>query len=191
MKVEDIFGDLPTLETDRLILRKIKKHDIEDMYLYGSNEEVAKYVTWDAHKSLSDTEAFMNYALAKYKNKDVAPWAIQYKENGKMIGTIDFIWWKPKHYSAEIGYVISQDYWGMGICTEAAKEMIKFGFEKMNLVRIQAKCMLENIGSEKVMEKIGMVYEGTLRKEMVIKQQHQDLKVYSILLEEFEDRRQP
>ncbi len=103
-----------------------------------------------------------------------------------MIGTIDFVSWNQHHGNAEIGYALSRDYWGKGICTEAAKEIIAFGFERMDLMRIQAKCMVDNIGSAKVMEKVGMTYEGTLRKAMKIKQEHVDLNVYSILLEEYQ-----
>ena len=52
MEIEKIFGDLPTLETERLILRRITLDDVDDMFLYGSNEEVSKYVTWNTHKTL-------------------------------------------------------------------------------------------------------------------------------------------
>ncbi len=105
-----------------------------------------------------------------------------------MIGTVDFVSWHPNHNSAELGYVLAQPYWGKGTTTEAAKKLIGFGFEKMDLVRIQARCFVENIGSERVMEKVGMTFEGTLRKAMFAKGKHQDLKVYSILKEEFYSR---
>jgi ribosomal-protein-alanine N-acetyltransferase len=185
MEIEKIYGDLPVLETERLILRKITLEDVEDMYSYASNEEVSKYVTWNTHRTLSDTKEFVEFVLNQYENKKVAPWGIEYKENGKFIGTIDFVWWQPNHKSAEIGYVISKDYWGKGITTEAAKEVIKFGFEKMDLVRIQARCFVENIGSQRVMEKVGMSFEGIIRKGIFVKGKHRDLKVYSILKEEF------
>jgi ribosomal-protein-alanine N-acetyltransferase len=185
MKVEKIYGDLPILETERLILRKITFEDIEDMHLYGSDEEVSKYVTWNTHETISDTKGFVEFVLNKYENKQVSPWGIEYKENGKFIGTIDFVWWQPDHKIAEIGYVISQNYWRKGLTTEIAKEIIKFGFEEMNLVRIQARCDVENIGSARVMEKAGMSFEGIIRKGIFVKGKHRDLKMYSILKEEF------
>ena len=185
MEIEKIFGDLPTLETERLILRRITLDDVDDMFLYGSNEEVSKYVTWNTHKTLSETKEFINFVLNKYEKNQVAPWGIEYKENGKFIGTIDFVWIQPKQKSAEIGYVISQEYWGNGLAAEAAKEVIKLGFEKMDLVRIQARCDVENIGSSRVMEKVGMSFEGIIRKGIYVKGKHQDIKMYSILNEEF------
>jgi [ribosomal protein S5]-alanine N-acetyltransferase len=185
MEIEKIYGNLPTLETKRLKLRKITLEDVDDMYYYGSNEDVSKFVTWETHKTLSDTKQFIEFVLNNYENKKVSPWGIEYKENGKFIGTIDFISWNTHHKIAEIGYVISQDYWGMGIATEAANELIKFGFNNMDLVRIQARCFVENKGSARVMEKIGMSFEGINRKGFFSKGKHQDIKMYSILKEEF------
>jgi [ribosomal protein S5]-alanine N-acetyltransferase len=191
LEMSKIFGDLPTIETDRLILRKITLADVEEMYSYGSNEEVSKYVTWETHKTLSDTKQFVEFVLGQYENGKVAPWGIQYKENGKFIGTIDFVSWNIPHQFAEIGYVLSQDYWGKGIGTEAANELISFGFQYMDLVRIQARCFVENIGSERVMEKVGMSFEGIIRKGMLVKGKHWDLKMYSILKEEYSVRQIP
>ena len=185
MEIKKIYGDLPVLETERLILRKITLEDAEAMYSYGCNEEVTMYVTWDTHRTLSDTKEFIEFILTQYENKKVAPWGIEYKENGKFIGTINFLGWQPNHNIAEIGYVISQEYWEKGITTEATKKIIEFGFGKMDLVRIQARCFLVNIGSQRVLEKVGMSFEGTTRKGMFVKGKHQDLKVYSILKEEF------
>ncbi|WP_062106760.1 GNAT family N-acetyltransferase [Bacillus niameyensis] len=185
MEIEHIYGDLPSLETERLLLRKVTMKDLHDIHHYGSDHEVSRYVTWDTHRSLADTEAFIQFVLERYENSQEGPWGIEWKENGKLIGTIDFFSWKPRHGHAEIGYVLSRDYWGAGIMTEAVREVVRFGFEKMDLVRIQARCMEENVASSRVMEKAGMSFEGVLRKVMYIKGKHRDLKMYSILKEEF------
>jgi len=184
MEIEMIYTDLPNLETERLILRKVTADDLEDMYLYASNEDVAKYVTWNTHKTITDTKEFFEFISNKYENHQVAPWGIELKETGKFIGTVDYVWWQPSQKMAETGYVLSKDYWGKGITTEAVKEIIRFGFNEMDLVRIQAKCFVENIGSSRVMEKSGMQFEGVIRKGMFVKGQHQDLKLYSIIREE-------
>ncbi|PLR76245.1 GNAT family N-acetyltransferase [Bacillus sp. V3-13] len=188
MEIEDIYGDLPVLETERLVLRKLTLEDLEDIHSYGSDEEVSKYVTWDTHRSLADTREFLDFVLQQYENKKVAPWGIEYKENKRLIGTIDFVWWKPAHNSAEIGYVLAPQYWGKGIATEAAITIIQFGFTNMDLVRIQARCFVENKASARVMEKAGMSFEGVLRKSMLVKGRHQDIMMYSVLKEEFSAR---
>lgn len=185
MKVEEIYKNVPVIETERLILRKITLNDLEDMFEYGSDEDVSRYVTWDTHKTTNDTKDFIEFVLSKYEKCEVAPWGIELKETGKLIGTVDFVSWSPDHNNAEIGYVLSRAYWGMGITTEAANELIRFGFDHMELVRIQARCFIKNTGSERVMEKLGMTFEGIVRKGMFAKGKHQDLKLYSILKEEF------
>ncbi len=185
MKIEDIFKNFPQLETDRLLLRKLTEADVEDLYDYASQDKVTKYVPWHTHRSREDTQKFIAYALQQYKNHALAPWGIEYKKNGKLIGTIDFVSWQPFHHRAEIGYVLSPDYWGQGIMTEAGKRILAFGFEKMDLVRIYARCTVENTASARVMEKLGMSFEGILRKEAFIKGKHYDMKIYSILREEW------
>lgn len=174
MKIEDIYKDFPPLESDRIILRKLTEADAEDLFAYASKEEVTKYVFWERHRSITDSEEFIAYALNQYKKSDIAPWGIEWKENGKFIGTIDFVSWQPHHKTAEIGYVI------------AGKLLLKFGFEQMDLVRIQARCFVHNHASARVMEKLGMRFEGILRKELFVKGTHQDTKLYSILKEEWE-----
>ncbi|WP_156854822.1 GNAT family N-acetyltransferase [Oceanobacillus sp. AG] len=181
MRVQDIYNNLPTLETERLRLRKVRSTDLQAMNAYGGDAEVSKFVTWERHQSLQDTEAFLNFVLGRYEKGEIAPWAIEYKPNSEMIGTIDFVNWKPASRVAEIGYVLHRDYWGKGLMTEAVKRVIQFGFEQMNLVRIEAVCLPENVGSYRVMEKAGLQYEGTLRKARVIKGRNRDIKMYAII----------
>ena len=188
MEIEEIYGDLPRLETERLILRKVTREDAEDIFAYGSDEEVSRYVTWDTHQSMEDSLGFISFIEQQYANKSIAPWAIEFKEDGRMVGTVDFVLWRPKHQLAEMGYVLNKEYWGRGIMTEAAGELVRFGFTQMDLVRIQARCFVENPGSSRVMEKIGMSYEGLMRKGMKAKGRHWDLKTYAILKEDFESK---
>jgi len=191
MNSEDVFSNFPTLETERLILRKLRLEDAKDIFEYASDPETTKYVTWETHKSIEDSINFIKSSLANYNKKEVIDWGIVYKENNKLIGTCGyFLRALEQHSRAEIGYVIGKKYWGRGIATEAVKEVIRFGFEKMNLNRIQAMCIPDNIGSYRVMEKVGMKYEGVIREYMYIKGKFQDLKLYSILRREYFDQKE-
>ncbi len=183
-KIKQVFKNLPSLQTERLILRKMTLRDVNDLYEYASEPEVAKFVTWDYHKNISYSKKFLKSILKKYKEHKVAPWGILLKENNKLIGTGGYVWWMPNHKSAEIGYALSMRYWNRGLMTESVKEIIRFGFEKMELNRIEARCKLNNIASEKVMQKCGMKFEGILRQQMFVKNEFHDLKMYSILREE-------
>ncbi|USB33375.1 GNAT family protein [Paenibacillus sp. YPG26] len=183
MKIEDIFSDLPTLETERTILRKIDLEDIQDIYAYCSDEEVSKYTTWEVHRKIEDTKGFVNYVLGKYTNCQLSPWGIQDKNTGKLIGTCDYVNWDIDNYKAEIGYALSRKHWGQGYMTECVKKLIEFGFVSMNLNRIEAKCILDNIGSSRVMEKSGMRLEGILKEYIFNKGNFHDIKIYSIIRE--------
>lgn len=185
MIIEDIFDTLPILETRRLILRKMTLEDALDMYEYASDPEVTKYVTWDYHRSIDDSIRFLKSTIQKYVNKEVSEWGIIYKESDKFIGTCGYLWWNPSLSHAEIGYALSRKYWNKGLMAEAVKEVIRYGFEKMILNRIEARCRVENIASQRVMEKVGMKFEGIMREVLFAKGFYYDLKVYSILKREY------
>ena len=183
MKIEDIFGELPTLETERTILRKITIDDLTDMYNYCSDDNVSEYTTWYSHQSLDDTRGFIEHILNAYSNSEVAPWGIIDKQTSTFIGTSGFVYWDINHSKAELGYALSRDFWNKGIMSEVVGRIIDFGFKDMDLVRIEARCLPNNIGSARVMEKTGMICEGILRKQIYTKGEHQDLKIYSIVKE--------
>jgi len=179
MRVEDVFGYLPVLETDRLLLRPVTKEDREDMYEYGSDSELTRYVTWHTYQSIDDADAFIEHLLGLYAEGQVAPWAIQDKESGRMIGTAGYVNWDIRQFRAEIGYALARPYWNRGYMTEAMNAILQFGREHMKLMRIEARCMPENIGSGRVLEKLGMQYEGLLRKHLYAKGRFHDVKLYA------------
>ncbi|QTH41196.1 GNAT family N-acetyltransferase [Cohnella sp. LGH] len=185
MKVEDIFGELPILQTERTILRKIRIDDVDDIFEYSSNSEVSKYTTWYMHQSKSDTQKFVESVIDKYRERKIAPWGIEDAQTKRVVGTAGFVYWDTIHLKAELGYALSADLWNKGYMTEIVKKMVEFGFEQMKLVRIEARCQIDNIGSSRVMEKVGMKYEGILRKSIVAQSRHKDVKLYSILDEEY------
>lgn len=185
MGVREYYADLPSVETSRLLLRKITLADTADLFEYGKTEEVTRHVTWVPYEQMSDARDFIIHIIAYYEAGQVAPWAIEEKASGKMIGTIGFGAWKEPHQTAEIAYALSHDFWGKGFMPEALRAACRVGFEQLDLIRIEAQCLPENTSSARVMEKVGMSHEGTLRKKMVVKAKSRDLDIYSILREEF------
>lgn len=189
MDLKDIFGNLPTIETDRIILRKMCLDDAEDMFEYASDREVSRYTAWYTHHVLEDSKLFLNYVINSYQNHQVSSWGIVQKADKKFIGTAGFMNWNVEHARGEIGYALSRKYWGKGYMTEVVNAIIYFGFRTMMLNRIEARCEIENIASARVMEKVGMKYEGILRQNMFMKGKYRDLKMYSILKEEFSEKK--
>jgi [ribosomal protein S5]-alanine N-acetyltransferase len=177
----DIPESLLTLETDRLLLRKLSLADAADIFAYASDPEVTKYTSWSTHQAIADSEQFLESAIAKYAAGQPMDWGIVRKGDRKAIGTCGFASWDCTHARAEIGYVLSRQYWGQGYMTEAVKAAISFGFHVMMLNRIQATCMVENLASARVMQKVGMHYEGTLLEYAFFKDRYLDLKLYAII----------
>ena len=152
------------IKTDRLLLRKFSKHDIKSMF-YGwmNDERVAKYTSWYAHTNIEDTCAYVNYIMS-LDNSDSYNWVIDLY--GKPIGTINVCYSDDNSEICGIAYALSYDYWGKGIITEAFRAAADFLFECVNYRKIIAGCDSENVGSRRVMEKIGMKQEACLRSQI-------------------------
>ncbi|WP_127590587.1 GNAT family N-acetyltransferase [Paenibacillus lautus] len=187
-RIEDHFEIFPILETDRILLRPITYADIDNMYQYCAVPQVSRYTTWNYHRSKEDTKGFIDFVLNRYETEKVGPWGIEHKETKKLIGSCSFVRWDNRCLRAELGYVLSNEYWNQGIMTEVVNRIIEYAFKDLELVRVEAKCHPENVGSARVMEKSGMKFEGILRKYVWSKEELQDVKLYSIIRDEFEGR---
>ncbi len=176
-----IFCDIPTLSSNRLDLRKIAISDAKDMFEYARVPSVSRFTLWAPHRNISETLEFIKHIIRSYRSCDSEDWGIVYRPEGKFIGTIGFFNWDEINKKAEIHYALSNKYAGMGLMTEAIKTVTDFGFDKMRLNRIEARCMLANKASERVMQKCGMKYEGIMRGGIFVKGRYFDLKTYAVL----------
>ena len=173
------------IKTDRLLLRKFNINDAETIfYAWTSDERVAKYTSWHAHKSIDDTKTYVEYMASKRELSDYN-WIIEC--DNKIIGSINVCYSDEELEIAGLAYVLAYDYWGKGYMTEAARAVIKFLFNDVNYRKIIAGCDSENIGSSRVMEKVGMKREGVFREHIKRKDGvWGDNFQYGILRREFE-----
>ena len=178
---EGLFVRLPRLETPRLVIRRMTMADAEDIYEYGRDQEVSRHVLWDAYRSLGEARMYLKYVQRQYRLNEPASWGIELKATGRLIGTIGFMWWNQEYRSAEVGYSLARAYWNQGLMTEALRAVVKFGFEEMNLNRIEAQHETTNPASGRVMEKVGMKKEGVLRQRLRNKGKFVDVALYSVL----------
>lgn len=188
MRCEDIyslFSHMPELSTERLCLRPMRVGDCFDMNEYARRADVTKYLTWNPHPNVEYTKDYLVYLSHHYKLGDFYDWAVVLKSQNKMIGTCGFTRFHFSHDVAEVGYVINPEYRGRGFAPEALSEVIRFGFETIGLHRIEAKYILGNEASRRVMEKAGMRFEGISRDGMKIKERYRDIGVCSILASDF------
>lgn len=182
---DNLYVYMPILETDRLLLRKLTMRDAQDIYAYSRDPVVAKHVLWDAHTSIYDSRGYLRFMLRKYRMGEPASWGIEWKATRQVIGTIGFMWIQHENASAEVGYSLSRQFWNKGIMTEALQEIIRYGFQSLNLNRIEAQHETDNPASGAVMRKCGMVKEGTLRQRLLNKGKFVDVDLYAILRKEY------
>ncbi|NLM21557.1 MAG: GNAT family N-acetyltransferase [Peptococcaceae bacterium] len=183
-----VFKGTPQLETERLILRKLTLQDADDIFAYGSDPEVSRFMTWETHKSIEEARSFINIILDKYEKDEAGEWGIVLKSTGKLIGSVGIPRYDLKNKSAEIGYVLSRKYWGQGIMPEAVSRVLQFAFEEMGLNRIESCHSLPNEKSGRVMQKVGMSFEGVIREKIFAKNKYWDVKQYAILRSDWQKR---
>lgn len=181
----EVFGRLPALYTQRLVLRPVRMSDAQDLYEYSRDTEVARHVLWEAHRSIHQTRAYIRYLLRQYRSCAPGTFAIALRETGKVVGTIGFMWVQSENRSAEVGYSLSRDYWNRGLMSEALKAVLAFGFGQLHLNRIEAQHECDNPASGHVMRNAGMKHEGTLRQRIYNKGRFADVELYAILRSEF------
>lgn len=153
---------LPVLHTSRLIIREISLMDADDMFHYAQNPSIGPMAGWAPHQNKSETMAIIGMFIETKKRGEPGVYAIVDRFSGKMIGTIELFNYVP-NFKAELGYALSEDYWGLGLIPEAAKAVISFGFNNLNLKRIEVNAFTNNYQSIRVCEKLGFIKEGIAR----------------------------
>lgn len=177
----------PILETERLLLRQLEMGDAPRIFeILNDSPEIAKNVlSFPYPYPAGRAEAWIEQTYQDFAEGTGFSWAVIHKTDQLLIANVNMIV-REKHRRGGLGYWLAKPYWGKGYMTEAVKRVLQFGFEDHQLNRIYAECFVRNLASEKVMLKVGMTYEGTLR-EVVLHEsgEFHDLKQYGILRREY------
>lgn len=176
----------PVLLTPRLRLRPIEMADAPRIQLLAGERDVA-YSTMLVPHPYEDgmAEAWIETHADSHAQGLSTTFGIEHRQSGELIGTIGLSI-VVLHQHAELGYWVGKSYWGNGYCTEAARAVLKYGFEQRGLHRIQAKHFVRNPASGRVMEKLGLQREGILREYLLKWGVFEDVATYAILASEFE-----
>ena len=148
---------------------------------YAQDTEVAKYMIWRPHLDIEESRDFIRRCISAWKDDNAYPWVITRKSDGRLIGMIEC---RIKLFSMDIGYVLARAHWGHGYTPEAARTIVDWGLGQEKIYRVWALCDVENLASARVMEKIGMQREGTLRRWTLhpnISDKPRDVYCYSIV----------
>ena len=179
----------PLLETNRLVLRKVEEDDASSMLKYLSDKEVMKYYGLEPFETMEEALGELSWYESIRNNTTGIRWGITLKEENEVIGSCGFFNKNLQHYRTEIGYELHRSYWGQGIAGEALGAIIAYGFESMELQRIEALIEPANTPSLTLVEKQGFVREGLLRNYEFTGGKFDDLCMYSLLKQDFKKLR--
>lgn len=174
---------VPQLETERLILRPWAGKDAADLFEYAQDPEVGPNAGWAPHRDLGESCGVINNFYKKSMT-----WAIQEKETGKVVGNVmlENDPYRPAVASKEIGYSLARTRWGKGYMPEAVKRVISYTFDVLNVDVIMLRTADDNLKSQRVAEKCGFTYEGTLRHSFrTYNGQIREVRCYSLLKNEY------
>lgn len=176
-----------TLETNRLVLRRFRIDDADDMFKnWASDAEVTKFLTWPPHVDVYLTKTLLDDWIDKYSDPAYYNWVIELKEINEIIGNISVVKLNEETEAADIGYCMGKAWWGRSIMPEALGAVIKYLFDEVGLNRVAACHDSNNPKSGRVMDKAGMKLEGVLRAAGINNQGVCDKVWHSILKSEYE-----
>jgi RimJ/RimL family protein N-acetyltransferase len=178
------------LETDRLVLKPVLEDDADFIYQNVKENEIARWLISVPHPYPTDGAIKYIRESTELMKKGLSyELAIRLKSTDELIGIMAILKVDKKNKNAELGYWITKGYWNSGFATEAGNKVLEFGFNALNLERMYAKFVPENNASKRVMEKIGMEYEGKLRHEVLKENKFIDMIYYGIIKENWGNRK--
>lgn len=165
MNTDKINQAYPRLETARLVLRALRMEDASFIFKEWGDPVVTYYMRDEEPlKSIAEAEERLGPLQTPEKMPHFKWWGIELKSAGQLIGTCGYSRWDRQHHRAEIGYDMWPDYWGQGLMPEALQALIQFGFDEMQLNRVEATTHTENQRSQRVLARLGFQKEGLLRE---------------------------
>lgn len=176
--------DFPILETKRLILRQLTNNDAKDLFEYFSLDIVMEYYDLAPLTHIGEAEKLIKTFNTEFENKKGFRWAIELKDNKKVIGTCGYHNWFHEHFKAEIGYELNPQFWRKAYMKEAIQTIIPFGFSTMNLHRIEAFIDPANVSSEKLLLSLDFKEEGTMRDFFFEKGKFVDATIFGLINKE-------
>ena len=181
----------PTLLTRRLRLRPFDDTDANDLFELQSNAYVLRY--WDSPpwSDRGRSERFIKACRQMAEEGTGARVAVDRDSDRAFIGWCHLSKWDPDYRSASLGYCFTDASWGHGYATEAARALLRWAFDTLDLNRVQAEADTRNIASARVLEKLGFVREGTLREDCVVDGEVSDSWVFGLLRREWQPSSEP
>jgi len=178
------FTPFPHLSTERLKLRQVVTSDVSDIFWLRSDERVMKFLDRPMLKTIEDSRQLIKTITDGINNNEAITWAINQKNDPKLIGTIGFWRIMKEHFRAEIGYLLHPDFQGKGIMHEALEEVLDYGFRTLKLHSIEANVNPNNLISIKLLERNRFVKEAYFKENYYYDGKFLDTLIYSLINKE-------
>jgi len=170
----------PTLDTERLDLIEITQEHLSDLFALFGDENVVRFYNLLPFKNESEGNRIIELFQTRFANQTGIRWGIALKNTTNIIGTIGYNSYTTNH-KASIGYDLQASYWNKGFVTEALQKVIEYGFNQLQINRIEAEVMQGNLASEQVLTKLNFKKEGVLRDWMYWNEKYYDMSMFSLL----------
>jgi ribosomal-protein-alanine N-acetyltransferase len=181
----------PMLHTARLRLRPFTSADADALFALHSNARVLRY--WDSPPwtERARAERFIATCRQLAEEGSGARLALERSSDGAFLGWCGLTRFNPDYRSASLGYCLTEAAWGLGYATEAARALLEWAFDTLDLNRVQAEADTRNAASARVLEKLGFLREGTLREDCVVDGEVSDSWVYGLIKRDWQPSPQP
>jgi [ribosomal protein S5]-alanine N-acetyltransferase len=170
--------EFPSLTTERLRLREPHMDDAEPFGRLLSIPEVTRFSNWPDAPKKSEVERYMRWMAKLHATRNGCAWFIDDSASKAVIGAIRFNHFDRRWKVGEVGYELHPDFWGRGLMTEALRAVVDHGHRGFGLNRIEAWTLPGNAASDRVLEKAGFQYEGTLREKGRFKGKFHDFRMF-------------
>lgn len=174
-------AQIPELQTTRLLLKPLSLDDTPALYEIYSDEETMRYWSSVPVKNMAAARALVQADVDAVEQGKAWFWAICLKPGGEVIGKCVLFNFSERNYRAEVGYVLNRAYWGRGLMSEAVQCMTDFAFDLLGLHRLEADTDPENLGSLRLLEKLGFKKEGFFRERWFVGGQWLDSTMLGLL----------
>ncbi len=177
-------GPFPTLETERLSLRQFHIQDARRVQQLAGAPELAKSTFLPHPYKNGIAERWIMSLIDDFRNDRVVNFAMELKASGELIGSIGIVL-EMQHNRGDLGYWVGMPYWGSGYCTEAGHAVVRYGFEDLKLNRLAAPHFANNPASGRVLQKLGMMHEGTRKQHYYRFGEYLDAELYGLVREDY------
>lgn len=190
LDLNPIFATFPILETERTILRAPTFDDADQLFALWSDPKVTRYLGRPHMTTLDEVNQRISLFHMDLEQQTSITWAIINRADGCLIGTTVLLRIQSQHHRAELGYELSPEWWGKGLITEVASSVLEYSFNTVGLHSMEAHIDPENIGSRRVLEKLGFVQEGYFRENYYepAVDRFTDTAIFSLLKSEWQKR---